>query len=267
MDFFTKLAVSLIIVLLLAEITKRMNPVMGGLISGLPLGAGLSVYFVSSSLGLDFMLRGIPWAIAGLSSSLLFCLSYFLAGKLSKFENKYLIILGSSLAGFGAFLLSALLIKGLNLNLWSAGVVFSIIYLLNILTLRKFPDLINRPGSSGKANTIPALLVRGAIVGLIISAVTGMAYLVGSRWTGILSSFPSTLYALLLILHYEEGDSMYPGVIYGFSFSVVTLVVFYLSCLLLLPTFGLNLGYVLVYMITFVFLYFFNKLLIIFNFK
>lgn len=244
-----------------------MNPIMGGLVSGLPLGAGLSVYFVSASLGIEFMVRGIPWAIAGLSSSLLFCLCYLLVGKYSKVEQKIVKILLSSLGGLCSFLLSALLIKGLNLNLWSACIVFTIIYILNIMALKNIPDLRNSPISSGKANTIPALLLRGSIVGVIVSVITGAAILVGSRWTGILSSFPSTLYALLLILHYEEGDNMYPGVIYGFSFSVITLVVFYLSCLILLPGFGLNLGYVLIYLITFIFLYFFNKLLKILNLK
>jgi len=56
-----KILISTVIVVLLAEISTRINPVLGGILSGLPLGAGLSVYFISYQNGIEFLVTGIPW--------------------------------------------------------------------------------------------------------------------------------------------------------------------------------------------------------------
>ncbi len=260
MDILSKILVSIVIVLLLAEITKRVNPLLGGILAGLPLGAGLSVYFVSASAGIEFVTKGIPWAIAGVASSILFCLGYLMTGKSERFKSNLLNTLVSSLSGICSFFIFALIIRQLQLNIWTACAIFIFIYLINIFAVNKIPG-IKKGGTSSKASSFAILLLRGAVVGIIITIITGIATLVGARWTGILSSFPSTLFPLLLVLQYEEGNKLYPGVIYGFSYSAITLVIFYISCLLLLPRLGLNLGFIAIYAISFLFIYFFNRLL------
>jgi hypothetical protein len=108
--------------------------------------------------------------------------------------------------------------------------------------------------------TLLTLLLRGLMVGLITVAVTGAASLVGVRWSGVLSSFPSTLYSLVLVLHYEEGSCLYPPVIYSFSYSISTLAVFYILARLLLPALGLNMGYLTVFALCLLYLFLFNSL-------
>jgi len=83
-----KIIISTLIVVLLAEISTRVNPVLGGIFSGLPLGAGLSVYFISYQEGIPFLVRGIPWGISALSSSILFCFFYLITGRYFKLKNK-----------------------------------------------------------------------------------------------------------------------------------------------------------------------------------
>ena len=61
-----KIAIAAVTVVVLAEIAKRVDPVLSGVLLGLPLGAGLSVYFVALEQGVDFIVPGLPWAIAGL---------------------------------------------------------------------------------------------------------------------------------------------------------------------------------------------------------
>ena len=118
---------------------------------------------------------------------------------------------------------------------------------------------IDQAINKNKKFSIPTLLLRGLIAGIIISLLTEIASITGSRWAGILSSFPSTLFALLVVLHFEEQKNLYPSVIYGFSFSVSTLLVFYISCWYLLPKLGLNLGFVAIYFISISYLFLLNK--------
>lgn len=252
-----KILISILIVVLLAEISTRINPFFGGLLSGLPLGAGLSVYFICYQEGIPFLVTGIPWGISALSSSILFCFFYFITGRYFKSENNLLSIAFCSLTGFISFYVSGYFIYKLNLNLLSAVSIFLIIFFINILILRKIK--VNQVSKTNKENSITKLLIRGLIAGIIISILTEIASIAGSRWAGILSSFPSTLFALLLVLHFEEKNNLYPSVIYGFSFSVSTLLIFYIACWYLLPKLGLNLGFIVVYIISVLYLFLLNK--------
>ena len=111
-----------------------------------------------------------------------------------------------------------------------------------------------------KPFSLKEMLTRGLIAGLIITVITASAPIAGSRWAGILSSFPSTLYALLVIVHYEAGNDLYPAIIFNFGRSVTALAVFYLGCWVILPMFGLNLGFVIVYCISALYLYGLHRL-------
>ena len=99
MLIIVKILVSISMVLILAEIAKRVNPALSGIISGLPLGTGLSVYFIALQEGIPFMSGGIPWGIAGLASSASFCLTYLLAGGLTADKGRlYSIVSASTLS-------------------------------------------------------------------------------------------------------------------------------------------------------------------------
>ncbi|HZK11153.1 MAG TPA: hypothetical protein VFD10_02190, partial [Atribacterota bacterium] len=139
----------------------------------------------------------------------------------------------------------------------SAAMIFFIIFFINIFILKKIK--VNKIISKNNKNSIIKLLIRGLMAGITISILTEIASIAGSRWAGILSSFPSTLFALLVVLHFEEQKNLYPSVIYGFSFSVSTLLVFYISCWYLLPKLGLNLGFVVIYFISISYLFLLNK--------
>ena len=125
-----KILISTVIVVLLAEISTRINPVLGGILSGLPLGAGLSVYFISYQNGIEFLVTGIPWGISALSSSILFCFFYLMAGRYFKSANNIISIAFSSLMGFVSFYISGYLIYKLDLNLLSATIIFFIIFFI-----------------------------------------------------------------------------------------------------------------------------------------
>lgn len=252
-----KLIISILTVVGLAEIAKKVDPTLSGVLLGLPLGAGLTVYFISFEQGVEFLLPGIPWAIAGLSSSLLFCLGYLLVGRQIN-TKRLLAVVSGSLAAMAAFFISGAFLRSLDLDILQATLLFLAVAAGNFFILRFLPGANelkkNRPLSPKE------LLVRAFIAGMIITGVTVAAPLAGSRWAGILSSFPSTLYALLVIVHYETGSELYPAIIRGFACSVTTLAVFYWGCLVALPMFGLNLGFALVYAISAIYLYFLHQL-------
>lgn len=249
-----KVAITILVVVVLAELSKRVNPLLGGLLLGLPLGVGLAVYFIAYSEGVPFVIKGVPWGIGGLASGILFCYVYLMAGGLLKIKNRYVSMFVSSLLGFVVFFTSGYFVKILELNLLSAIGIFVMVYSLNIMAMKRVHIERGEKSKGGKSSSILTIVIRGLVSGVIIAAITGTASMVGSKWAGIFSAFPSMTYVLILVLHFEEGDNMYPSIIYGFSYSVSTLAVFYILCWFMLPVLGLKHGFIVVYALCIVFL-------------
>ncbi len=253
-----KVAISIVTVVGLAEIAKRVDPVLSGILLGLPLGAGLAVYFVSYEQGLEFLVAGLPWAIAGLASAVIFCTVYLLAGRRFSSGRLASVLLCSGLA-MAAFFLSGLLVRRQQWTVLGATVMFLSVAAINIYVLRLLPEPPTVPAKN--PTDLKGLLLRGLIAGLIITTITIVAPLAGSQWTGILSSFPSTLYALLVIVHFETGTALYPRIIHSFARSVPALAVFYIGCISLLPLLGLNRGFLLVYLISATYVYLTHRIM------
>ena len=81
------------------------------------------------------------------------------------------------------------LVKGIPWGI-SAAILFFNIFFIHIFILKKMN--IDQAIKKNKKFSIPTLLLRGLIAGIIISMLTEIASITRSRWAGILSSFPST---------------------------------------------------------------------------
>ncbi len=253
-----KFFISAILVIILAEISKKINPILSGIISGLPLGTALSFYFIAKDFGLSYILNGIPWAVAGLIASIIFCFLYYLAGTTIKIKNRVIHIIITSWISIVGFMISGIIIYKMNLNTIIAIFLFTLFFLLNIFILKKLH--IHQKKEFKNSLNWKTILFRGILVGLIILSINLLAGILGKKWAGILTAFPSTLFPLLLVLHFEEKNILYPSIIYGFSFGIVNLAIFYISCLFILPKLGLNWGFLIVYIIAIVVLFGINLL-------
>lgn len=252
-----KALISIAVVIGLAEISRRASPILGGILNGLPLATGLSVYFLAFEKGTDYILPGIPWGIASLGGSISFCLAYRAVCAATRSVSRAVSIALSSLGGIAAFGVVGFVLRQLSLNLVTASLLFMAFYAANLLvSARKVSAEASRTG--GKSS-FSQLLFRGVMATCIIVTLTTLGALSGSQWAGVLSSFPSTLSALLVVLHHEDGSEMVTSVVYGFSFSIFVLLVFYWSCAAILPLLNLNIAYLVIYGICAVFLVLLNK--------
>lgn len=256
--FVLKFAITLFVVIGLSEIAKRINPNFAGILLGLPLGAGISGYFFTYEQGVPFMLAAIPWAVAGLSSSILFSLAYVMAGKLVRPTNRVLAVAAASVLSAAAFLLFSLGLRHLEITLPTSFLLSASVIVLNMIIFSRLE--IKKGGVASRPMGIGVLLFRAVTAGLTITVITGTAGIIGPGWSGILSAFPVMLFPLLLVLHYEEDDRLYPGVVHGYAYSVTNLLLFYILLHLLLPRLGLNLTYVVVYIVSALYLWQLNRL-------
>ena len=170
---------------------------------GLPLGAGLSTYFLAYEQGIPFLLQAIPWGILGLSSSLLFALAYYLADRFFPHPLRLVSTLRSSLVAILAYGVASMGLRLLPLRLGIALPVTLGVIFLNFLAVRWIiPPSIKPPKTRLSP---PLILLRGLITAVTIASLTGMARMIGPAWSGVLSAFPIVLFQVLVFLHVEEG--------------------------------------------------------------
>jgi hypothetical protein len=243
--FFIKFFITVFCVIILSEVAKRINPSAAGILMGLPLGSAISSYFFTFEQGVGFMLETIPWGIAGLSSTVVFSLAYLCAGKffanLSRVPQIALTAAFAVLAwsGFAAFL------HLMPLNLPAAVAIFGFVVFMNAKILKRFKNRGQK--SSDPASSLSVILFRAFIAGTSISLVTGFAAVIGSAWAGLVGAFPVMMFPLMIVLHFEDGERAYPGVVHAYAFSITNLLGFYLGLFFLLPWMGINMAYLILY--------------------
>jgi hypothetical protein len=255
--FFIKFFITVFCVVALAEVANRVNPNIAGILMGLPLGAAISAYFFTIEQGLVFVLDTIPWGIAGLSSTMVFALAYLCAGRACARLSPVFQIVVSSAASLAAWAVFAFLLHFVHITLFRAACIFASAIVLNLFVLSRLKRPVDK--LPDKASSLGIILLRASAAGTSISLVTGFARLIGPSWSGILSAFPVMMFPLMVVLHFENGERSYPGIIYSYAYSIPNLLVFYVSLYFLLPRIGLNFSYILLYAFSVFFLWFLNK--------
>jgi len=162
--FFTefnllKSIISSVVVLILIFISER-NPKLGGLLAGLPIGTGIVIYFYAIEQNIDFVIKGIPFGIAGLVSSLAFTIGFYLGGKMNS-KTPIISTLFSSVFGILMFFLVSFSLIHLNINLSTSLFNFLIGLIISVLSFRNIKNNIE---ITPKKNTITTVLFRFWVV-------------------------------------------------------------------------------------------------------
>lgn len=251
-----KAAATIAVSLLVIYISEK-KPRLGGLILGLPIGTGIVMVFYAIEQGISFVLTSIPYGILGLTCALFFCFGFYVGGKIA--PQKPLI---NTLLAFSSGCLLFLL-AGYTLNLFHFNVYGSILLLLLTISLSikvysRVPKFSSK--SSGNAS-LSSQIFRILFVTALVLSITGGAGIFGTKWSGIMASFPTGLSSASIVLCYLYGNEKYPIVLKYFSFSITTLLVFYLSLLYALPLLGTALGFVAAYTASAVYLLILNRLI------
>lgn len=249
-----KILVSIFFVLGLVFVSER-SPKIGGLLIGLPLGAGILIFFYGLEQSIDFVTQSIPYAIAGLISTLAFGVGFYLGGKFF-LKKPILHVLSALFGGLAGFLGIGFLLSLLKIDLFTGILIFLLGMVFAIIFFRHVPESKN---AKPKKFTLSTLIFRALFVVAIVLAITGTAQIIGVKWAGIMASFPTNICPLLIILAYTYKNEIYPSVLKHFSYSVTTLLVFYLSVLWLFPRLGIYYGILAVYLICFSYLYLLSK--------
>ena len=234
-----KIGTGVLMVVVLSVLAEVVSPRFAGIISGYPLGAAISLFFIGFEIGPAFAAQSALYTMLGLVATLIFVYGYYqcsvLAGRLSKGSN----ILLASATGICGYFLGAWVLHFVPTDLTVSlllpiGSIFFFLYLF-----RNIEDVkINEKVSIN----MRLLLFRSLFAAGVIVLVTSTAKVVGPGWAGLFAAFPMTMLPLLVIIHYTYDTPRVHAILKSFPKGLGSLVVYTLSVFIFYPLQGVYVG-------------------------
>jgi len=213
--------------------SRRWGPAVGGLLAGLPLVAGPTLFFFALEQGEPFAAQAAGATLVGLIAVAAFCLAYaWLSVAVS-----WVVALPVSWLVFGAV--------SIPLNLFSWPPLVALVVAAGSFALARW--LLPSVGAAPPP-LIPPLwdlpLRMGAAAALVLS-VTYVATRVGPTVSGALTPIPSVLAIVVAFVHAQQGRAGVIHFLRGFLPAIWTFAVFCFILQAVLVPLGRYLGFLL----------------------
>ncbi len=234
-----KMGTGVLMVVVLSVLAEAVSPRLAGIVSGYPLGAAVSLFFMGFEIGPAFAAQSALSTMLGLVATLVFAYGYYqcsvLAGRLGKGGT----ILLASMTGICGYFLTAW-----GLHQLPSGLMVSLLLPMGAILLfhhlfRNIDEveILERPSVSAGL-----LAGRALFAALFIVLVTATARVVGPGWAGLFAAFPMTVLPLLLVIHYSYDTAHVHAILKSFPKGLGSLVVYTLSVFSFYPVQGVYLG-------------------------
>jgi len=230
-----KLIVSVTLVLTLSAVAEHVSPRAAGLLAGYPAGAAITLFFIGMDVSPEFASDSAVYTMMGLVATQAFVFCYF---KATLYFKKFSIVTSSALAvvGYGMVIW---LLHYISLNKFWATLIPIASMMVFIYLFRKIKNATIRE----RVKLTPGiLLLRACLAGIIILIIIGTAKSVGSRWAGLFSAFPSTLFPLILIVHLTYDKAHVHTIIKNFPLGLGSLITYCLCVSIVYPASGIYVG-------------------------
>lgn len=256
--FILKICLSAGMVITITLVAEKVSTRFAGVLLGFPLGAGLTFFFTGIEQGPGFAAASAPWAIQGLSCTLIFCLLYNQSGKLAPKDSFFSLIISTFFGLCGFFGVAYILQHLLRDMLWLRITTVTIIFVGVAIFFRtsKSPAIIRKVPT-----TTMVLASRALFAALVIVIITAIAKTVGPKWSGIFAAFPTTVLPTVLVLHYHYGIETISALFREIPLGMLAIVIFSCSVYYTFPHFGVYLGILISYVVAFFYLLFYEFVL------
>lgn len=192
-----KALISVGIVVSLSLVVERIGPRAAGLLTGLPLGAGMVIVFTGIEQGTAFAAAAGGHMVPGFMTTPVFIYLYAtVAAKLNK--GGVLAVIVPAIVANSGYGCAAWLVSLTSFSLIEAIPLVAVVVYLASRVMATLPDktIVTRVRFGWWVLAFRAGMATAAIL-----IITGIADQVGPQWTGILTAYPITLFPLILVIH------------------------------------------------------------------
>jgi len=239
-----KMGTAIIMVMVLAFLAETVSTGFAGILSGYPLGAALSLFFMGYEISPQFAAESARYTCLGLIATQTFGYCYHRTSLLARTQSKAHQILYAAIGGLAGYFLAASILRSVQVDLLAA-------VLLAILAILVFHYLFRSTESSNTQKrtqlNLKVLLLRAGFASCIIVLITLTASFVGPRWAGMFAAFPMTLLPLLVIIHFSYNPGHVQAVLKNFPKGLGAAVAYSLAVALCYPIYGIYAGTAIAY--------------------
>lgn len=193
-----KFILTSVVVIGLSFIAEYISPRWAGILSGFPTGTAITLYFYGLENGLKFTGEAALHNMMGLIAMQMFIFCYYMGSKIVTKHN----LLTSVITGFIGYFVSIFIISRFSIIPLYFVLIPGLSFCIFGFLLRKIkPSIIEKRIKVSWR----VIFMRSGIAAIIVICITGVAGMVGETWAGLFSAFPTTLFPLLIIIHYSYG--------------------------------------------------------------
>lgn len=219
------------IVLGLSAIAERVSVRIAGILAGAPQNVVLVYFFVGHDMGIDHVTQSAPHGIASFSATIAFAIAYYLGS--SRFVRWSAA--AGALTGLATFIMAALVLSMIPFTLGSATVLTLCTIGLAVWLSRAI-EL--KPVEKPVRYTPRLLIVRAGVAAILIVGIISLAEMLGPRWTGLLTGFPTIVLPTLLIIHLTYGAAQTHAIIRNFPVGLGSIILYIVSVPITFPLWG-----------------------------
>ncbi len=239
-----KMGTAIIMVMALTFLAEAVSTRFAGILSGYPLGAALSLFFMGYEISPQFAAESARYTCLGLIATQTFGYCYHRSSLLARTRSKAHQILYAAFGGLAGYFLAASVLRSVQVDLLAA-------VLLAILAILVFHYLFRNADSTNIQRrtqlNLKVLLLRAGFASCIIVLITLTANFVGPRWAGMFAAFPMTLLPLLAIIHFSYDPGHVQAVLKNFPKGLGAAVAYSLAVALCYPSYGIYAGTAIAY--------------------
>ncbi len=230
-----KIITSATMVVGLTLVAEHVSPRVAGVLSGYPLGVAIALFFIGIENGADFAASSAIYTVAGFTASLVLVYVYY---QIARRCQRWQVLIAATVSVI-AFVLAAGLLRSFHLTLATA-ILITIITI--VVAIMQFSMIANVKVGKRIGFSFWVLAIRAATATAIVLFITGLAAQVGTRWAGVMSAFPITLFPFMLILHLTYGADQVFTVIKNFPLGMGSLLTYTTTIALAYPSLGVGVG-------------------------
>ncbi len=223
------------LVLALTTVAEKVSAKASGMLSGLPVGSSITLIFFAIEYGVGYVQKTALYNIHGLFAALAFCIGYYVS---TFYSGKFEVIL-SLIISFVSYLIIAFLLSFIPPHIVFTPVGIFILLLLCAIYFSKKED--HKIVKTDKVSAFD-LLLRSILTIGIFFLISSLPKYVPANFAGILSSFPTILLPLLLIIHFNHSNLQARTIIKNTPFGLTSVVVYSFIVYLTYPTIGVLWG-------------------------
>lgn len=238
MLLFSKILITVLVVLFLAIVAEYASPRLAGILSGYPIGSAIVLYFYALEYGVEFAAGSATYNLIGLVPTLVFASSY-LAILRRRLDCSPL---RPSLIALSAYGLSAFFLSLFSFSRISAVILAATMILVAARLARNWTGQHSPPRLP---LSLRLLLYRVVTAASLVVVITSIAGWLSYRHAGLISAFPLVLYPLVLIVHLHSGVISAGALLSRFPAGLWSVLCYSLTISATYPIVGLNLGTVL----------------------